>query len=53
MFLTYLVVGFYMTAIEIKNPWTNAVIPVLGFLLSTITISGIKKIWLNHFYKKN
>ena len=53
MILTYLVIVAYMTTIEVENPWTNAVIPVLGFLLSTFTISRIKKAWIKYLYKKN
>ena len=44
---TYLSIGFYMSAIKVVNPWLNAVIPSLGFLLSTLTLSFFKKLWLN------
>jgi len=44
---TYLSIGFYMNAIKVVNPWLNAVIPSLGFLLSTLTLPFFKKIWLN------
>ncbi|KKW10335.1 MAG: hypothetical protein UY49_C0026G0009, partial [Microgenomates group bacterium GW2011_GWC1_49_7] len=35
---TYLSIGFYMQAIGIASPWLNAIIPSLGFLLSTLTL---------------
>lgn len=43
-FLTYLVMVLFFHAIEVKNPWVNAVVPTLGFLLSTLSIS-IAKSW--------
>jgi hypothetical protein len=44
---TYLAMGVYMWAIKIENPWLNAVVPALAFMLSTLTIPIFKKIWLN------
>jgi|SRR3989344_4281589 len=43
---TYLSVGFYMQAIGVENAWVNAVIPSLGFLLSTLTLPFFKNLWL-------
>lgn len=42
---TYLAMGFYMGAIGIERPWLNAVIPSIGFLLSTLTLPFFKKLW--------
>lgn len=44
---TYLSVGFYMQAIDIASPWLNAIIPSLGFLLSTLTLPFFKNLWLS------
>ncbi len=49
---TYLAVGLYMQAISVTNPWLNAIIPTLGFLLSTLTLPFFKRLWLTLFYKK-
>jgi len=43
---TYLSIGIYMWAIGVNNPWLNAVIPSLGFLLSTLTLPYFKNWWL-------
>lgn len=43
---TYLSIGFYMKAINVFNPWLNAIVPSLGFLLSTLTLPFFKKIWV-------
>ncbi len=47
---TYLAIGFYLNAIHIENPWVNAVVPSIGFLLSTLTLSYFKNLWVkfNH-----
>jgi hypothetical protein len=44
---TYLSVGFYMQAIGIASPWLNAIIPSLGFLLSTLTLPFFKNLWMS------
>jgi hypothetical protein len=44
--LTYIVVSLYMLAIGIANPLLNAVIPSLGFFLSTLTIEYLKNRWI-------
>lgn len=43
---TYLSVGFYMQAIGVASPWLNAIIPSLGFLLSTLTLPFFKNLWI-------
>jgi hypothetical protein len=45
---TYLSVGFYMSAINVDRPWLNAIIPSLGFLLSTLTLPFFKNLWERH-----
>lgn len=42
---TYLSIGIYMRAINIYEPWLNAIIPTVGFMLSTLTLPWFKKIW--------
>jgi hypothetical protein len=49
---TYVSIGFYLTAIKVPQPWLNAIIPSLGFLLSTLTLPFIKNFWLKHIYKR-
>jgi hypothetical protein len=48
MFFTYLSIGIYMQYIKVNNPWQNAVIPSLGFLLSTLTLPLFKKWWIKN-----
>lgn len=42
--LTYLVVVIFMIYIKIENPLTAAVIPTLGFVLSTLSLPFFKGI---------
>jgi len=46
LIFTYALIGLYMNAINVNQPWLNAVIPSLGFLLSTLTMNLIKNLWL-------
>lgn len=48
---TYLVISLYMSAIGVNQPLLNAIIPTIGFLLSTLTLSFVKKIWIDKFNK--
>lgn len=49
---TYLSISLYMNAIAMKDPWLNAVVPSVGFLLSTLTLPFFKDLWQKHMYKK-
>jgi hypothetical protein len=42
---TYLSIGLYMNAIDVPEPWLNAVIPSVGFLLSTLSLPYFRKFW--------
>lgn len=46
MLLTYTVVATYLHFVVHISPWINALVPVIGFLLSTLTLSAVKKLWL-------
>lgn len=43
---TYIAIGLYMWAISVPKPWLNAIVPTVGFLLSTLTLPYFKSIWL-------
>ncbi len=46
MLLTYAVVVVYLRFVVHINPWINAVVPVCGFFLSTLTLSALKQRWI-------
>jgi len=43
---TYLAISLYMWSINIDRPWLNAIVPTVGFLLSTLTLPFFKNIWV-------
>lgn len=43
--LTYFVVLVYLFVVGNDNPWINAIVPPIGFLLSTLAVSEIRKLW--------
>ncbi len=40
---TYLAIALYLLAIDISLPFLNAVVPTVGFILSTLTLPYFKK----------
>jgi hypothetical protein len=49
---TYLVIGLFLSIIKVQRPWLSAVVPTVGFLLSTFTVPVIKKIWIEKIWLK-
>jgi hypothetical protein len=43
--LIYLTVVFYLRFVVHINPWINALVPVIGYSLSTFTIGFLKARW--------
>lgn len=43
--LTYLTITLFFFSIGTPQPLINAIVPTLGFLLSTLSLSLFKKIW--------
>lgn len=48
---TYLAIALYLKFIVGINPWINAIVPTVGFLLSTLTLSWFKDLWARYIYK--
>ena len=46
MLFTYLAIALYFLIIDIQHPFLNAVVPTIGFLLSTLTLPFFKKVWM-------
>lgn len=45
--LTYAVVAAYLALVIGIDPWLNALVPVGGFLLSTLTLSYLKSLYIS------
>lgn len=44
--LTYIVAGMWLLVIKEQDVLLKAVVPTVGYFLSTLTIPYIKKIWI-------
>ena len=50
--LTYIVVVLYTYTIsKINNIFLSSLVPVIGFLLSTVSLNGVRKIWSKKYNK--
>lgn len=49
---TYIAIAAYLAFIVHIEPWINAIVPTVGFLLSTLTLPWFKKVWTKYIYKK-
>ena len=50
---TYVSIVLYLKFIVgIVDPWINAIVPAIGFLLSTLTLSWCKNVWRKYLYKR-
>jgi hypothetical protein len=48
---TYLFIALYLKFVVGINPWINAIVPSIGFLLSTLTMPWFKRMWIKYFYR--
>ena len=49
--MTYLVVGFYLSLLKVDYAWLHALVPPAAYVLSTLSLGFIKKIWINKIYR--
>lgn len=42
---TYITISLYMKFVLGADPWLNAIIPSLGFYLSTLSLPFFRKLW--------
>ena len=47
--LTYTVAVLFFAIMQIGNPFVNAIVPTLGFFLSTLTIPLVKNWWVKTY----
>lgn len=52
MMLTYIVVAAYLKLVVHIDPWINALVPVIGYTLSTMTLSAIKREWIAKYHRR-
>lgn len=50
--LTYIVVILYTyTTSKVNNIFLSSLVPVIGFTLSTISLTGVRKVWSKRYRK--
>lgn len=50
--LTYVVIVLFLFYADFPKPFVSAIVPTIGFLLSTLSISYAKKIWIRYYFNK-
>lgn len=49
--LTYLFVVLFSYSFGFDKPFISAIVPTMGFLLSTVSISIVKTFWIKYIFK--
>ncbi|MCB9982815.1 MAG: hypothetical protein H6861_03940 [Rhodospirillales bacterium] len=50
--ITYIVIGAYLTYLEIERAWLHAFVPATAYILSTLGLHYVKLLWMKSIYKK-
>ncbi|MEI7511318.1 MAG: hypothetical protein WCJ84_04140 [Candidatus Peregrinibacteria bacterium] len=51
-FITYIVLSLLIFSLGLPHPFQTAIIPAVGFFVSTLSLKFVKEWWIQHFYKK-
>lgn len=50
--ISYVAIGCTLAFFGFSRAWISAIIPVLAFILSTLSLVFLKSLWLKYLYKK-
>ena len=50
--MTYIIIVVFLVLINAPYPYLTALVPAIGFILSTLTIPIIKRLWIRRVYRK-
>lgn len=50
--LTYLVIVSFFLFADLPNPYISSIVPAVAFILSTMSLSIFKDLWIKHVYRK-
>ena len=50
--LTYAVIVIFFYFADLPKPFINSIVPTTGFVLSTLTLTWFKNLWIRTVYKK-
>lgn len=48
--ITYIVIVVFLFFINAPRPFVSALVPTIGFVLSTLTLPFLKKFWIKYHY---
>lgn len=51
LLVTYIIIVIFFFVAKLPDPFANAVVPSVAFVLSTFTVPFFKKWWLRKIYK--
>lgn len=49
---TYVIIGGYLIYLQIERAWLHALVPVIAYIASTLTLRFFKGIWIKKVYSK-
>ena len=49
--LTYVTVVLFFLVAQLPKPFINSIVPTAGFVLSTLSLSFFKKVWIKYLAK--
>jgi hypothetical protein len=49
--VTYLMMVLLMSVLRVDGPFVSALVPTAGFLLSTVSLKAVKRLWITKIYK--
>ncbi len=50
--LTYITIVLFFFAAQLPKPFINSIVPTIGFVLSTLSLPLLKKVWIKYSFKK-
>ncbi len=50
---TYLIVAIDLLILDVPHNWLHAIVPSGAYLISTLTLPVMKRVWTDKFYKKD
>lgn len=50
--VTWLAAGFTLSLLGSDNPWILALVPVMGYIISTLSLPYLRQFWLTKVHKK-
>ncbi|MCB9988163.1 MAG: hypothetical protein H6868_02380 [Rhodospirillales bacterium] len=50
---TYIIVGSYLIYLGVENALWHAAVPAGAYLISTQTLPLLRRLWIEHIYRKN